>query len=61
LTLHDVFAVPYDQIAPIVGRTPVAARKPASNGSLAELRQIIQVAQQVPIDVADEREEPAER
>jgi RNA polymerase sigma-70 factor (ECF subfamily) len=28
--LHDVFAVPYDQIAPIVGRTPVAARKLAS-------------------------------
>ena len=23
--LHDVFAVPFDEIAPIVGRTPTAA------------------------------------
>jgi RNA polymerase sigma factor (sigma-70 family) len=28
--LHDVFAVPFDQIAPIVGRTPTAARQLAS-------------------------------
>ncbi|MEV4299836.1 sigma-70 family RNA polymerase sigma factor [Microbispora rosea] len=28
--LHDVFAVPFDQIAPIVGRSPVAAKKLAS-------------------------------
>src|SRR6187455_1748357 len=28
--LHDVFAVPFDEIAPIVGRTPVAARQLAS-------------------------------
>ncbi|OBB69457.1 sigma-70 family RNA polymerase sigma factor [Mycobacterium sp. 852014-50255_SCH5639931] len=28
--LHDVFAVPFDQIAPIVGRTPEATRKLAS-------------------------------
>ena len=28
--LHDVFAVPFDDIAPIVGRTPVAARQLAS-------------------------------
>ena len=28
--LHDVFAVPFDQIAPIVERTPAAARKLAS-------------------------------
>ena len=28
--LHDVFAVPFDQIAPIVGRTPTAARQIAS-------------------------------
>jgi RNA polymerase sigma-70 factor (ECF subfamily) len=28
--LHDVFAVPFDQIAPIVGRTPMAARQLAS-------------------------------
>src|SRR5437773_664399 len=28
--LHDVFAVPFDEIAPIVGRTPIAARQLAS-------------------------------
>jgi len=28
--LHDVFAVPFDQIGPIVGRTPTAARQLAS-------------------------------
>ena len=28
--LHDMFAVPFDQIAPIAGRTPAAARKLAS-------------------------------
>jgi ketosteroid isomerase-like protein len=28
--LHDVFAVPFDEIAPIVGRTPAATRQLAS-------------------------------
>ena len=28
--LHDLFAVPFDEIAPIVGRTPIAARQLAS-------------------------------
>jgi RNA polymerase sigma factor (sigma-70 family) len=28
--LHDVFALPFDEIAPIVGRTPAAARQLAS-------------------------------
>jgi RNA polymerase sigma-70 factor (ECF subfamily) len=28
--LHDMFGVPFDEIAPIVGRTPVAARQLAS-------------------------------
>jgi DNA-directed RNA polymerase specialized sigma24 family protein len=28
--LHDLFAVPFDEIAPIVGRTPAAARRLAS-------------------------------
>ena len=28
--LHDVFAIPFDEIAPIVGRTPVATRQLAS-------------------------------
>lgn len=28
--LHDLFAVPFDEIAPVVGRSPVAAKKLAS-------------------------------
>jgi len=28
--LHDMFAVPYDEIAPIVDRSPTAARQLAS-------------------------------
>jgi len=28
--LHDLFAVPFDQVAPVVGRTPAAAKKLAS-------------------------------
>jgi RNA polymerase sigma factor (sigma-70 family) len=30
--LHDMFAVPFDDIAPIVGRSPAAARQLASRG-----------------------------
>jgi RNA polymerase sigma-70 factor (ECF subfamily) len=30
--LHDLFAVPFEDIAPIVGRTPAAARQLASRG-----------------------------
>ncbi|HYU62866.1 MAG TPA: sigma-70 family RNA polymerase sigma factor [Verrucomicrobiae bacterium] len=30
--LHDMFAIPFDDIAPIVGRTPGAARQLASRG-----------------------------
>jgi RNA polymerase sigma-70 factor, ECF subfamily len=30
--LHDMFAVPFDDIAPIVGRTPAATRQLASRG-----------------------------
>jgi RNA polymerase sigma factor (sigma-70 family) len=30
--LHDVFALPFDEIAPILGRTPAAARQLASRG-----------------------------
>ena len=32
--LHDVFAMPFDEIAPIVGRSPTAARKLASRARL---------------------------
>jgi DNA-directed RNA polymerase specialized sigma24 family protein len=28
--LHDVFSVPFEEVAPIVGRTPAAARQLAS-------------------------------
>src|SRR4028119_435472 len=31
--LHDMFAVPFDEIAPIVGRLPTAARQLASRVS----------------------------
>ena len=31
--LHDMFAVPFDEIAPIVGRTPAATRQLASRAS----------------------------
>jgi RNA polymerase sigma factor (sigma-70 family) len=50
--LHDVFAVPFDQIAPIVERTPEATRKLASRA-----RQRIQRADPVPdADIAAQRE-----
>jgi RNA polymerase sigma-70 factor (ECF subfamily) len=49
--LHDVFTVPFDQIAPIVERTPEATRKLASRA-----RQRIQQANPVPdADLAAQR------
>jgi RNA polymerase sigma-70 factor (ECF subfamily) len=41
--LHDLFAVPFDDIAPIVGRNPAAARKLASRA-----RRRVQTAASVP-------------
>ncbi|GAA4637377.1 sigma-70 family RNA polymerase sigma factor [Actinoallomurus vinaceus] len=41
--LHDLFAIPFDQIAPIVERTPVAAKKLASRA-----RQRVRGADTVP-------------
>ena len=41
--LHDMFAVPYDQIAPIVGRSPAAAKMLASRA-----RRRVQAAATVP-------------
>lgn len=41
--LHDMFAIPFDEIAPIVGRSPVAARKLASRA-----RRRVQSDPQVP-------------
>ena len=49
--LHDMFAVPFDEIAPIVDRTPQAARKLASRA-----RQRIQGERAVPdADLATQR------
>jgi RNA polymerase sigma-70 factor (ECF subfamily) len=41
--LHDIFGVPFDEIAPIVGRSPVAARQLASRA-----RRRVQGAEAVP-------------
>jgi len=50
--LHDMFAVPFDEIAPIVGRSPAAARKLASRA-----RRRVQGAPTVPdADLARQRE-----
>jgi RNA polymerase sigma-70 factor (ECF subfamily) len=50
--LHDVFTVPFDQIAPIVDRTPEATRKLASRA-----RRRIQQAGPIPdADIAAQRE-----
>ena len=50
--LHDVFAVPFDQIAPIVERTPEATRKLASRA-----RRRIERAEPVPdVALATQRE-----
>ena len=50
--LHDMFAVPFDQIAPIVGRSPAAARQLASRA-----RRRVQAATPVPDpDLARQRE-----
>ena len=50
--LHDLFAVPFEQIAPIVDRTPTAARQLASRA-----RRRVQGAATVPdADVARQRE-----
>ena len=50
--LHDMFAVPFDEIAPIVGRSPAAARQLASRA-----RRRVQAATPVPDpDLARQRE-----
>jgi RNA polymerase sigma factor (sigma-70 family) len=50
--LHDMFAVPFDEIGPIVGRTPAAARQLASRG-----RRRVQGAEPNPdTDVRGQRE-----
>jgi RNA polymerase sigma factor (sigma-70 family) len=50
--LHDMFAVPFDEIAPIVGRTPAAARQLASRA-----RRRVQAAATIPdTDLGRQRE-----
>jgi RNA polymerase sigma-70 factor (ECF subfamily) len=50
--LHDMFAVPFDEVAPIVGRTPAAARKLASRA-----RRRVQGTPTIPAaDLARQRE-----
>jgi RNA polymerase sigma-70 factor (ECF subfamily) len=49
--LHDMFAVPFDEIAPIVGRTPAAARQLASRA-----RRRVQGADTTPApDIVEQR------
>ncbi|MFE9747800.1 sigma-70 family RNA polymerase sigma factor [Saccharothrix saharensis] len=49
--LHDLFAVPFDDIAPIVGRTPTAARQLASRA-----RKRVRGGAPVPDDLPRQRE-----
>ena len=49
--LHDMFAVPFDEIAPIVNRTPAAARQLASRA-----RRRVQGAPEPDTDLAGQRE-----
>jgi RNA polymerase sigma-70 factor (ECF subfamily) len=48
--LHDLFAMPFDEIAPIVGRSPAAARQLASRA-----RRRIQGAPAPEVDLASQR------
>ncbi|MET7616370.1 RNA polymerase sigma factor SigJ [Streptomyces sp. NPDC005408] len=50
--LHDLFSVPFDEIAPIVGRTPTAARQLASRAR----RRVQGAAPAVDTDPARQRE-----
>ena len=49
--LHDMFALPFDEIAPIVGRTPVATRQLASRAR----RRIQRTAPKPEADLAEQR------
>ncbi len=50
--LHDMFAVPFDEIGPMVGRTPAAARQLASRGR----RRVRGAATEPDADLARQRE-----
>jgi len=49
--LHDMFAHPFEEIAPIIGRTPIAARQLASRA-----RRRVQGAPAAPSNLAEQRE-----
>ncbi|HEV2245264.1 MAG TPA: sigma-70 family RNA polymerase sigma factor, partial [Terriglobia bacterium] len=49
--LHDMFAIPFEEIAPIIGRTPIAARQLASRA-----RRRVQGASAAPSNLAEQRE-----
>jgi len=51
LVLHDTFAVPFDEIAPIIGRSPAAARQLASRA-----RRRIRATPEPDADLARQRE-----
>ena len=50
--LHDMFAVPFDEIAPMVNRSPVAARQLASRAR----RRVQREAPEPDVDLAGQRE-----
>src|SRR5437667_6879574 len=50
--LHDLFAVPFDEIAPIVGRSPIAARQLASRAR----RRVQGAATDSDVDLTRQRE-----
>ena len=50
--LHDTFAMPFDEIAPLVGRTPAAARQLASRAR----RRVRGSAELPPTDMANHRD-----
>jgi RNA polymerase sigma factor (sigma-70 family) len=50
--LHDMFAVPFDEIAPVVGRSPAAARQLASRAR----RRVRRAAPEPDADLARQRE-----
>lgn len=53
--LHDIFDVPFDEIAPIVGRTPVAARQLASRARRRVRRQPLEENEAPVTDLAAQR------
>ncbi len=53
--LHDVFDVPFDEIAPLVGRTPSAARQLASRARRRVQRQPLEEDEEQSTDLAAQR------